>query len=46
LTEQYWPRLTLVYHEAVRAAIEASPEIKAGDSRRALAEKILALPTS
>jgi hypothetical protein len=46
LTKQCWPRLTPPYREAVRAAIEASPEIETGDSRRALAAKILALPTA
>lgn len=46
LAEQCWPRLTPSYREALRAAIEASPEIKAGHSRRVLADKILALPTS
>lgn len=46
LTEQCWPRLTPSFREAVRAAIEASPEIKTGESRRALAEKILSLPKS
>jgi hypothetical protein len=46
LTEECWPRLTSAYREAVRAAIEASPQIKTGSSRQALAEKILALPTA
>jgi hypothetical protein len=46
LTEQCWQHLTSAYREAARAAIEASPEIETGGSRRALAEKILALPTA
>jgi hypothetical protein len=46
LALQCWPHLTVPYRKAVRAAVEASPEIKAGSNRRALAEKILALPAS
>jgi len=46
LAIQCWPRLTAPSRSAIRATVEASPEIKAGASRRELAEKILALPAS
>jgi hypothetical protein len=46
LAEQSWLRLKPASRAAVQAAIEASPEIKAGGSRRAVAEKIVALPTA
>jgi hypothetical protein len=46
LAFQCWPRLAAPYRSAVRAAVEASTEIRGGTSRRAVAEKILALPAS
>jgi len=46
LALQCWPRLTSAYRSAVRSAIEATPEIEADISSRALAEKILALSVS
>jgi hypothetical protein len=46
LALQCWAHLAAPYRSAVRAAIEASPDINVGPSRRAIAEKILALPES
>ncbi len=41
-----WSRLEAPYRSAVRAAISTSPDIMTGNSRRSVAEKILALPPS
>jgi hypothetical protein len=41
-----WSRLEPPYRAAVRTAINDSPDIMAGTSRRSVAEKILALPLS
>jgi hypothetical protein len=46
LAVQCWPHLTAPSRSAIRATVDASPEIKGGTSRRELAAKILALPTS
>jgi hypothetical protein len=41
-----WSQLPTSYRSAIKSAINGHPEIMAGSSRRALAEKILALPAS
>lgn len=43
LALQSWPRLSAPCRAAVRTAIEESPDIKAGSSRRKVADQILAL---
>jgi len=46
LALQCWPRLSAPDRAGVRAAIETSPDLSVGSSRRKVADQILALPKS